>query len=99
VPILHALPAREEALGETTLGTVKLSASGVPGYDERRIDEGCRGAASTFFFQTQRGMYAKRADQSRASGAGREPAARRDILSDRGPRALVEGNPEVVAGL
>jgi hypothetical protein len=58
VPILHALPAREEALGETTLGTAKLSASGVPRYDERRIDEGCCRAESPFSFQTQHGMYA-----------------------------------------
>ena len=34
------------------------SASGIPDYDEKRIREGCWRAKSTFYFQTQHGMYA-----------------------------------------
>ena len=46
--------AREEA----QVGTAALSGSGVPVYGEKEIAEGCWRARSTFFFQTQHGMYA-----------------------------------------
>ena len=48
----------EAAREEEQVGTTALSGSGVPVYDEKRIGEGCWRAKSTFFFQTQHGMYA-----------------------------------------
>jgi murein DD-endopeptidase MepM/ murein hydrolase activator NlpD len=50
--------ARGAALEEAPVGATTLSASGVPVYDEKRIREECWRAESTFFFQTQHGMYA-----------------------------------------
>ncbi len=46
--------AREEA----QVGAAALSGPGVPAYGEKRIAEGCWRARSTFFVQTQHGMYA-----------------------------------------
>ncbi len=47
--------AREEA---QEVGAAALSGSGVPVYGEKKIAEGCWRASSTFFVQTQHGMYA-----------------------------------------
>ncbi len=49
--------ARREALAEETAGAMALS---VPVYNEYRIYEGCWTATSTYFFQTQHGMYANK---------------------------------------
>ena len=87
--------AREDTFEETTLGTAKLSASGVPRYDERRIDEGCCRAESPFFFQAQHGMYANtdplgwktpRLDEARHAQlpGGSTPTATSDTASATG---------------
>ena len=52
------LEREEEAREEAEVSTAALSASGVPVYGEKEIGEGCWRAKSTFFFQTQHGMYA-----------------------------------------
>ncbi|MCA1687544.1 MAG: M23 family metallopeptidase [Actinobacteria bacterium] len=48
----------EEAREDAQISTAALSGSGVPVYGEKRIGEGCWLARSTFFFQTQHGVYA-----------------------------------------
>lgn len=58
----------EAAREEAQVGTAALSGSGVPVYDEKRIGEGCWRAKSTFFFQTQHGMYANERWGARRTG-------------------------------
>ena len=52
---------REAAQTEdATVGTMTLSASSVPTYEEYKTYEGCWVAKSTYYFQTQHGKYANK---------------------------------------
>jgi hypothetical protein len=52
------LKREEQAREEASISAAVRPGSGVPVYGEKRIGEGCWRAESTFFFQTQHGMYA-----------------------------------------